>query len=412
MKVLLVNCVDQSGGAARAAWRLYRGLQGQGLDVELLVDRRSGDDIGVHAPQGLGQRSWHQLRPRLDALPLRLLARQRPAHFSLDWLPGSGLIERIRQRRPDLVHLHWVNDAMMSTADLARIPVPVVWTLHDNWAFTGGCHVSNGCRRYEQNCGQCPQLQSQRDQDLSRWLWQRKQRLWQQRAQLDLIAPSRWMADCARASTLLGQRPLHVIANMLDMQQWAPVPQAQARSQLGLPVDQPLILFGANGALSDRNKGFDLLLQALPQVQTPARLLVFGSDGLASLQASARPIQFVGHVHDDARLRLLYSAADVTVVPSRQENLSNTILESLSCGTPAVAFDCGGNGDLIQSGQNGWLAAPADCAGLARGLDWVMQQGGPLREAARESVLQSFAAPRILQQHMQLYEQLSGTTRP
>lgn len=413
MKVLLVNAVDSQGGAARAMWRLFRALQRTGVDVEVLVNQRQRDDAALVAPQGRWQRRWHAARPVLDAAPLSLLPAQRPPHFSLNWLPASGLVERIRERQPDIVHLHWVNAGMMNTADLPRIAQPLVWTLHDNWAFTGGCHVSDGCRRFERQCGQCPQLASSRDRDLSRWVWRRKQRQWQTRAQLDVIAPSQWMADCARASSLLGQRPVHVIPNVLDEHQWSPVPRAQARQLLGLPADEALILFGAYGALTDRNKGFDLLQQALAQVRSPARLLVSGSDGGVALQLSGRSVQFVGHLHDDIALRLLYCAADLTVVPSRQENLCNTILESLACGTPVVAFACGGNGDLVRSGENGWLAPSGDTAALAGGIDWVLQQpAARLAEAARGSVLRSFAAEASVQQHLNLYEQLLRKPRP
>ena len=406
MKVVIVNAVDAHGGAARSAWRLHRSLRAAGVESLMLVNVKTRDDPRVQTAAGKLFKMFNTLRPALDKLPLHFYRKRSPTHFSPALLPFSGLAQRINRLQPDIVHLHWVCDAMLFIPELSRIEAPVVWTLHDNWAFTGGCHVKWECERYRQACGRCPRLGSEREADLSRWVFHNKRRAWARKKDLTLIGPSRWMSECAQGSALFRERRVVTIPNGLDTALYAPVSRAHARQLLNLPPDRPIILFGAIAATSDFNKGFDLLLVSLRQLKSAdAELLVFGSDHSAAVQSLGRPVHFAGHVHDDISLRLLYAAADVLVVPSRQENLSNVMMEGLACGTPVVAFDIGGNKDLIDHRANGYLAAPLDAADLALGIDWVLQhpEREDLQRRARAKVLAEFDSAQVLRQHLDLY---------
>jgi glycosyltransferase involved in cell wall biosynthesis len=229
--------------------------------------------------------------------------------------------------------------------------------------------------------------------DLNRRTWQRKHRAWRQ--PIHVICPSRWMADCARRSALMGDWPITVIPYPIDLNVWAPFSQAQARGLLGLPPDRPLVLFGALGGTADSRKGADLLLEALQRIRsevagTPLdqlELVVFGQGAPAQPLDLGFKVHYSGRLHDDLSLRLLYAAADVFVIPSRQDNLPNTGLEAHACGTPVVAFRTGGLVDIVDQCITGALAEPFDPASLAASIRWVLED--PLRRrqlciAARE----------------------------
>jgi len=288
-----------------------------------------------------------------------------------------------------------------------------VWTLHDSWAFTGGCHVPGNCLRYQEHCGACPQLASTRAADLSRWIWRRKQRHWQH-LRYTIVAPSRWLADCARRSTLLRDARIEVIPNGLDPEVYQPLARAAARQALQLPPGKKIILFSAMNASRDHNKGQHLLLPALRELAAAgwaqrAELVLAGEAAPVAPPDCGLPMRYLGVLPDARAMAQLYSAADLVVVPSLSENLSNTILEAMACGTPAIAFDSGGNRDLIAHEQSGWLARPFEPADLARGLGTALDNE-TLRLAwgqrARDLILERFTAHDMARRYAALYKDL------
>lgn len=390
MKVLIISAKDLGGGAARAAYRLHRGLLAAKVDSQMLVQNKQGDDNTVIAPTSKVQRGISAIKPALDQLPLALY-RQRDFTvniYSSAWLPNK-ILNKIEEINPDVINLHWVCGGFMPIEALGKLKRPIVWTFHDMWAFTGGCHYNGECDRYMQSCGACPQLGSRRNWDLSRWNWQRKEKAWQD-LNLTIVTPSKWLASCAQASSLFKDTPVKVIGNGIDRNIYQPHPPQLARKVLNLPSDKKIILFGAFNSTQDQRKGFNLLLaalQALRQLVSPevVELVIFGAS------APLNPIDFgfkahyTGKLSDDVALSLLYSAADVFVAPSVQDNLPNTILESLFCGTPCAAFNIGGMPDLIDHQQNGYLAQPLIPEDLARGIDWILADDRRYQKLAKES---------------------------
>jgi glycosyltransferase involved in cell wall biosynthesis len=306
---------------------------------------------------------------------------------------------------PDIVNLHWVCDGFVRVEAVAQFAVPVVWTLHDMWPFTGGCHYNGECRGFELRCGNCQQLGSRTQHDLSRLVWGRKQRAWDG-VNLTVVAPSRWLADEARCSSLLRTVRIEVVPYGIDLQLYRPMDRVRARASLELPREAPLILFGAAAAVHDRRKGFDLLQLALSKLRgslpEDARLIVFGGDASERNVDFGLPIHYLGTLTDEAMLARLYAAADVFVAPSRQDNLPNTVLEAMACGTPPVAFDVGGMRDLIDSRATGWLARPFDTEDLARGIGWVLahpraaELGAAVRRKAERELGAELHAKRML----------------
>lgn len=383
MKVLLLNTSDIDGGAARAAHRLHQGLLGLGVDSRMLVQSKTGDDPNVLEPSGTTAKALSRLRPRIDSLPLRTFTpvdKYRP--FSTSWLP-ERLAARVKSLAPDIVHLHWVNGGFARIETLANLPRPMVWTLHDMWAFTGGCHYDAGCGRYREHCGKCPQLGSGRDRDASRRTLRRKRASWKGNP-FTLVTPSRWLAGCARTSPLFADARIEVIPNGLDLDRYRPHGKDVARDILGLPRDRNLIAFGAM-SMADARKGFRHLQAALLEMARhwtggPTEVVVFGAGRPASPPELGFPIRYTGRLHDDASLSLLYSAVDAFVCSSEEDNLPNTVAEALACGTPCAAFRVGGLPDLIDDGVNGRLTAPFDAAGMAEAIASLL--GEPSRRAA------------------------------
>ena len=409
MKSLLINTSDISGGAARAAYRIHKGLQGIGMDSKMLVQTKLSDDRTVIAPGTKFKKGLALLRPTLDSAAKKIFTGGSKTIFSPAWLPFSDIPSRIKSISPDIVHFHWICGGMLRIEELRQIKKPIIWTLHDMWAFTGGCHYSDGCVQFQQSCGNCPQLNRNSKNDLSWSILRRKKKAC---AGLDItiITPSNWLAECAKESSLFGRHRVEVIHNGLDLNLFKPISKKTAREIWYLPINKKLILFGAMSATSDHKKGFDLLYDGIKQLTSKgsdkAELVVFGAGEPESPPDFGLPVHYLGLLHDDVSLALLYSAADVMVTPSRQDNLPNTVVESLACGTPVVAFDIGGIPDMLNHQINGYLAKPFDTSDLAAGINWVLSDENRHKELcinAREKAVGSFDIKKVARQYAELY---------
>jgi glycosyltransferase involved in cell wall biosynthesis len=409
MRVLQIT-VYGSAGAGRACFRLHQGLRQASVDSLVLeMCNRSGLASEIEL-EGY-QRHLKQLQITWYRRVIEKLYRC-SSTFSINVTP-SFLIHSIQKLQPDILHLHWVGWEFLRIEDLAAFSIPIVWTLHDMWPFTGGCHYSYQCDRYQSNCGFCPQLQSSKPNDLSRWVHHRKQKVWE-RLPMTFISPSQWMAQCARSSTLLLHQQIKVIPNGLDLNQYYPLEKSAAKAALNLPTDQQLILFGAVLATHDPRKGFHLLQAALnilsnTMSQSSAfELVVFGANAPDSPVDLGFKVHYLGHL-EDVRLVQAYSAADVFVVPSMEDNLPNTVMEALACGTPCVGFQVGGIPDMVEHLHNGYLATPYDVKEFADGINWVLgdrDRYPHLCTHARQTVERSFSLDSQVQQHQLLYQSL------
>jgi glycosyltransferase involved in cell wall biosynthesis len=417
LRVAQLSYQDIGGGAGRASHRLHQALRAEGIDSRQLVRCKDSDDWTVTGPTGRAGKALALLRTHGGHALVRALGGPREAIHSLALWP-SRWPERVAaglDGRIDLVHLHWVGGESLSLADIARLPRPAVWTLHDMWAFCGAEHYASEAPDARWRRGYPPRPPQESGPglvDIDRWTFRRKQRAWTR--PLQLVAPSRWMAEQVRASALMPHWPVAVLPNAIDTTRFAPLDRGLARQLLGLPAEGPLLLFGALGGAvggaADARKGFDLLATALGRLRAqgaPAglALAVFGQSAPRQPPELGFPVHFLGRLHDDATLRLAYAAADAFVIPSRQDNLPNTGVEALACGTPLVAFGQGGLPDLVDHRHNGWLARAFDADELAAGLAWVLQaeQAPSLRAAARAKAEACYAAPVVARAHAELY---------
>lgn len=409
MKPLLLSTSDLDGGAARAAYRIHQGLQAIAVPSQMLVRTKLSADKTVIAQKS----AVAKLGAPLNSWPVQLYRNRDRTMFSPQWFPDL-VAPKVAQIDPDLINLHWICNGYVQIETLAKLNKPLVWTLHDMWPFTGGCHYTQQCDRYTDACGACPQLKSDKNWDVSRWIWQRKARICKN-LNLTIVAPSFWLAQCAKASSLFKDLRVEVIPHGLNTEIYKPIEQQVARKLLNLPQDKQVVLFGAaSGAVGDSRKGFHLLQGALQNLsesgwQNRIELVIFGAS------QPDRPIDlgftahYLGRFHDDIALALVYSAADVMVVPSIQEAFGQTASESLACGTPVVAFGATGLKDIVDHQQTGYLASPFEIEDLAKGIAWVLEDDNrhqKMRACAREKAEREFTLELQARRYLSLFTKI------
>jgi len=411
--------MDILGGAARATYRLHQGLLALGEDSTLFVGRRESGD-----PSVVGLRCSLDFFDRVQRRARRLLLRRaaselgtghRPSasHFSDD---RSEYGSRIVAQLPpwDVLHLHWISGFVDHLKFFRSVPRdrPIVWTLHDMNAFTGGCHFDGGCTRYLQSCGCCPQLNSHEMSDFSHHCWNRKSRGYRvlEPSNLHLVTPSQWLAQEARRSSLLGQHPVTVIPYGLDTEIFQPRDSRAAREVLGLPQEAKIILFLADRATEAR-KGFRHLIEALSGIEGQSSLfLLYLGRGHVELPPNL-PKTRLEYEGNDRLLSMIYSSADVFVLPALQDNLPNTILEAQACGVPVVAFSTGGIPDLVRDGVDGRLVTCGDTRALRDAILCTVQDDDGRRimgANARSKVEQEYNSETQARRYLELYRSMGA----
>ena len=405
----MLNTFDEVGGAARAAGRLLRSVRRQQIDAQLLVQFKSGCADEVICNQRPLRKWLRRLKIFLGLQQVRRYPNRPENNFSPASLP-DGKPAEIAAIAPDIIHLHWLCAGFLRIETLAKLDQPLIWTLHDSWAFTGGCHVPFDCTKYRDRCGACPVLGSSSEADLSRRTWQRKKNSWRN-LHLTVVTPSRWMTQAARSSSLFSDVRVEHIPYGIDTELFKPLDRQESRRALDLPLDKKIILFGAVQAFSDPNKGFHWLQDALRiagQDSSDKLAVVFSSIDRSRVSDLGMPAVFLGRVAD-AMLPALYSAADVFVLPSKSENLPLTVLEAMACGTPCVAFRQGGLPDQVDDQTNGYLAQPYEIDDLARGISWVLEDEerlALLSQRARQKVETEFSQDREASRYAELYREM------
>jgi len=418
MKVLLISTSDIQGGAARAVFRLNRALNKLKVDSNMLVQSKTGDDVTVKSvAETKIQKVVAKIRPYYDLLPLKLYKNRQKALFSVA-RTGVDICKNKYAKEADLINLHWINGwflSLKSIKKLNHLNKPIVWTLHDMWPFTGGCHYSGGCTKYKEKCGQCPILNSSKDRDLTRRIWEKKNKYYKN-LNLTIVTCSTWLAQCAQNSSLFHDLRIEVIPNSVDINIYKPIKKEIARDILNLPQHKYSILFGAMSATSDKRKGFDYLNRALnkikatyPELKDKIELIIFGASYSEDIDNLSFKTHFLGRLNDEHSLALCYSAADIFITPSLEDNLPNTIMESLSCGTPVVGFKIGGIPDMIEHKHNGYLAEYKSVDDLAQGICWMLENTSrliDLGQNARQKVLDNYNYDTVGNKYLKLYKEL------
>lgn len=417
MKIVHINTNDISGGAAKAAYRLHHGLLNYGVDSKYLVANKFSDDFTVLGPCHKLEKAMAKIQPQIDILPLFRYPKRTNFPFAPAWVPNNT-IQRINSVSCNLIHLHWIAGGFLRIESLARVKRPLVWTLHDSWPFTGGCHIPFECNHYQKDCGHCPTLQSGTHRDISTRILARKKKHWKH-LDITIVAPSRWLADCAKSSSIFHNKTIQVIPHGLDLDRFKPVDKQFARSVLSLSPLKKLILFGAQHVARDKNKGEQPFKEALQILsyklsRDNIEVVIFGASEPPESQDLGFPVHYMGCLWDDISIALLYGACDVMVVPSRQEAFGQTASEAMACGCPVVAFGTSGLLDIIDHKKNGYLAAPFDSTDLASGISWVLgdnQRQKQLAQEARGKAIREFDVQIMAKRYLGLYEDILWVKR-
>jgi glycosyltransferase involved in cell wall biosynthesis len=424
LKVVHINTYDGNGGAGRACLRLNNALLAENIDSKVIVHYKFGHNSSVLSFNSTAiQKAYTAATIVIErVLAKRLLKPLKRTPFSFTWF-GRSVIQHPDVKAADIIHLHWVNHSFLNPAhlaELAKLNKPIVWTFHDSNAFTGGCHVRYTCDHFVRQCGYCPLLKKADANDASHKIWLQKQDAYQQ-LKFNIVAPSSWMLSSVLMSSLMQNKPALQVPNTLETNIFKPADKAQAKKQLGLPENKFIFLTGFMPSRKDMHKGTSYLLESLELLKErlglksqQVELVVFGNRNAKDVPDFSFQTSFLGTINDDAKLAMCYAAADAFLIPSLEDNLPYTVMESLSCGTPVVAFTTGGIPDMVQHLQNGYLAEYRSSKSFADGMEWAINHVEPeaLQQQSRQTVMDKFAEPVIAQKHIQLYNQLTEKAQP
>ena len=413
MRVLIVNTAERTGGAAIAANRLLHALNRNGIEARMLVrDRKTAAADVTNIPQ-----SWRLKANFLWERGVIWLNNglSRKNLFQVDIANAGTDITRLDEfKQADVIHLHWVNQGYLSLNNLERIFAsgkPVVITLHDQWYFTGICHYSGMCDKYQTQCERCPMIKHGKGADLARRVFDRKRAIYEGR-NVTFVGCSRWMADLARQSVLTQGHTVTNISNAIDTDIFKPMDKAAAREKFGLPADGRLMLFGAQ-RITDQRKGFSFLTEACEHISMhhptlPGKLgvVVLGGDADSVKSALTLPVYPVNYLSNETEIAELYNAVDLFVTPSLQDNLPNTIVEAMSCGVPCVGFNVGGIPEMINHKQDGYVADYCDSIDFALGISWCLNESrhAALCAAARTTALATYAESVAAARYQAIYQ--------
>jgi len=400
MKVLLLNTYAR-GGAAVACQRLRGALEQAGVEAQMLNADQAGN-------------RWPFYAERLSFLPFE---HDKSVRFSFSLANfGKNLLHHPMVQEADVLHLHWINQGFLSLKGIQQLSLlgkPMVWTLHDMWAFTGGCHYSRGCNHFQESCGHCPYLKNPSPSDLSHRIWIRKQQLYPKNIQF--VTCSAWLASVARSSSLLKDYAITNIPNPIDVTLFKPLLDTERRNfrlSKGINPQSRLLLFAAMN-VSEERKGFRFLQEALHLLKSQhpdfqLEIMVLGKVQPDVLSALPYPVHALGMIQDQRELIRIYGSADVFVIPSLEDNLPNTVMESLACGTPVAGFQTGGIPEMVGHLEQGFIAPQGDSRKLAEGIYWVLNNAdiANQRKRAREKATSQYANALIAKQYTDIYQNM------
>ncbi|WP_316813474.1 glycosyltransferase family 4 protein [Pedobacter heparinus] len=422
MKVTLINTSDAGGGAPVASMRLLKALTSENIDANFLAGQKQTNEIRVQAVEN---NWWRRLKARFNFLYERLpflffYEKDKSVRFAFSTAnAGTSIASHQLVKDADILHLHWTNSGFLSIQDLKelmQLGKPIVWTLHDMWSFTGGCHYAGTCDHFTRQCGNCYFLRNPAPRDISHAGWLHKENLYTAAQQLSFVTCSQWLASVARQSSLIKAFPIQAIPNPIDTEVYSPQDPAVARAKWNISPDVKIILFGAAN-IGDRRKGISYLVEGLQYLRqnydlpVSVEIVIFGKNKHFKASQLPFPVHELNTIRSQQDLTELYSLADVFVMPSIEDNLPNTVMESMACGTPVVAFNTGGLPEMIDHQQNGYLAKFKSASDLAHGIQKMLcsDQAAEIALQARNKVLHNYTHQHIARQYIQVYQSLVNT---
>ena len=418
MRILIINTSERMGGAAIAAHRLMDALRNNGIQAKMLVRDKQTDRVTVI---GLKKSLWQIWRFVWERI-LIWKANHFKKHnlFAVDIAnTGTDITVLPEFKQAEIIHLHWINQGMLSLKDLRKILLsgkPVIWTMHDMWPCTGICHHARECDKYHQECQCCPYIyKGGGKKDISYQVFKTKQELYKL-APITFITCSQWLKERASQSALLTNHSVINIPTPINTGLFKPRNKQEARERRALPTDKKLILFGSV-KVTDKRKGIDyfiesckLLAEKYPELKDELGVVVYGKDSEQLKPLVPFQVYPLNYISNEKELVDVYNAVDLFVTPSLEENLPNTIMEAMACGIPCVGFNVGGIPEMIDHLHNGYVADYRSAEDFANGIHWALSEGEypSLSEAACRKVVTSYSESAIAKKYIEVYNKITG----
>ena len=418
MRVLIINTSERMGGAAIAANRLMDALRNNGIQAKMLVRDKQTDQVTVIGLTKSLWKIWQFIWERIIIWKANRFKKHNL--FEVDIAnTGTNILSLPEFTQADVIHLHWINQGMLSLTDIRRIiesGKPIVWTMHDMWPFTGICHYAGECKKYTSQCDQCPVLFKGSKKDLSYHTFQKKMKMFEG-SQIHFVSCSQWLGNMAKSSKLIGHQTITSIPNAINTNLFKPRNKQAIREKYQIPADKKLLLFGSMKT-TDKRKGIDYLVEACqilakeqPEFCKQLGVVILGKHSEVYQSLFPFPIYAMDYVHAEKELVDIYNIADLYVTPSLQDNLPNTIMEAMACGIPCVGFNVGGIPEMIDHLHNGYVADYKSAEDFANGIHWALSEGEyqSLSEEARRKVLTSYSENAVTKKYIEVYNKITGT---
>lgn len=361
MKVLHLNTFD-TGGAAIAAKRLHLALLEQGVESKMLFVNKASNAIKeTFELEARTFTLWDRLKIKLKVLlkqpigywqQLNHHLKGQDSNMGLFSLPYSDFDLNLNEhiKWADVINLHWV-PSMWDYNLFHKLNKPIVWTLHDMNPFTGGCHYSGDCRRFTEDCKNCPQLDGTRNPNLAS-MFLRYKRGFTGLNSISYVALCNWMIVRLKSSSAFKNQKIYKIYNSLDTSIFKSINQKTARKDLGVPVDRKIVLFVSERTDNYRKGGY--MLSRIIHILKEENIYFYAIGASEMTNLDDNLVQ-LGVIQDEKMMATVYNIADVLILPSTEDNLPNVMLEALCCGLPLVSFSNGGMNEIIKPGENGLL---------------------------------------------------------
>ncbi len=357
MKILFINKYDITGGAGITANRLANALEKYyKTENHFLVGIKKSDNQKVFTTRSAGLQNTIERSVNLIF---------NAAGLQYKWLPFSTkkILEHARDFKPDVISLHNIHGGYFKTSLLTQLSkiAPIYWTLHDMWAFTANAAHTYGDESWKklkagrQERKHFPQI----GLNTGNWLLKNKKRIYAE-SHLTIITPSVWLYNLAKQSPVFEGKKICQIYNGVDTEIFYPHNKINIRKELNIPVESPVLVFGAENVIRNAYKGGEDLLRILQALNESnpdkIHLIILGMGDFTKIKHFNNLILHeAGYIFDEKMIPKYLAAADLMIYPTKADNLPNALIEAAACGIPAVTYDVGGCSEIIKDDFNGYV---------------------------------------------------------
>jgi glycosyltransferase involved in cell wall biosynthesis len=400
--ILHLSTSDQHGGAAKAAFNIHQSLLDKNQNSLLIVAKSSADNPNVVKAKFKSGfrwlmdviRNWKRNRMYKKAFSKNGVLHSYQNYSFLD----IQLILDIL--KPDIVHFHWIGFNLLSIEDISLIKVPIVWTMHDMWPFSGAEHV---CFDESYKTGY------KEDDIYNLDVWKRKSNAYS-KVKIYPVGVSRWISSVAKESLLFSKFSITTIPNILKTDIFYPREFESSRKYWRLNLTETILLFGSD--YKDTNKGYFTIETLIKRFDEEGRKdLTFVIFGEVPIEYKTKNLKLIniGHLKSTEDLAILYTASDITLVPSRIESFCLTAAESISCGTPVISFDTSGLQDIVMNDQTGYRCICFDENDFKSKVEQIIRELDESKfkpEKLHQFCIDNFSSEKISSKYIEFYSSL------